>query len=410
MKLFHWILALAMAVALFCTGCSSSQQTEPVNIAFLVGIADKESMLNEGIDELQQLPTMPGTSYAFISIEGVPVSIGTPGVIADLTQRGYTSEMMKRVEAGIWADLMTELRSYRPVTEGIDLASAIQLGVRQLHAQDDGQRKSILTLYCSGKSTQGLINQVETPICRLDVEGSVSAIADKMGVDMSDVDQVIWYCCGDFAGEGQTPLSGEEKDTLKQFYRSLFVALGMQEDNIVFRDDLPESECYQFDDTPVPCVDAAGQESGLQELDAVDFAREDALRTPVVLPEETVAYQPDSTEFLHPQEVQLAMEPLVAFLQEHADVQVLLYGGCAGDRDTPYSLQLGRDRAESIRQYLIDSGIEEARLTAVSVPVQQNPYHVYGLGTDSQAASVNRHTVIVDASTDFASQILQNAQ
>ena len=324
MKLFHWILALAMVAALLCTGCSSSQQTEPVNIAFLVGIADKESMLNEGIDELQQLPAMPGTSYAFISIEGVPVSIGTPGVIADLTQRGYTSEMMKRVEAGIRADLMTELRSYRPVTEGIDLASAIQLGVRQLHAQADGQRKNILTLYCSGKSTRGLINQVETPICRLDVEGSVSAIADKMGVDMSDVDQVIWYCCGDFTGEGQTPLSGEEKDTLKQFYRSLFVALGMQEDNIVFRDDLPESECYQFDDTPVPCVEAAGQESGLQELDTVDFAREDALQTPVVLPEETVEYQPDSAEFLHPQEVQQAMEPLVAFLQEHADVQVLL--------------------------------------------------------------------------------------
>lgn len=410
MKLFHWILALAMAAALLCTGCSSSQQTEPVNIAFLVGIADKETKVNEGIDELQQLPAMPGTSYAFISIEGVPVSIGTPGVIADLTRRGYTSEMMKRVEAGIRADLMTELRSYRPVTEGIDLAAAIQLGVRQLHAQADGQRKNILVLYCSGKSTRGLINQVETPVCRLDVEGSVSALADKIGVDMSDVDQVIWYCCGDFAGEGQTPLSGEEKDTLKQFYRSLFMALGMEEDNIVFRDDLPESECYQFNDAPVPCVEAAGQESGLQELDAVDFAREDALRTPVVLPEETVAYQPDSTEFLHPQESQQAMEPLVDFLQEHAEVQVLLYGGCAGDKDTPYSLQLGRDRAETIRQYLMDSGIEEARLTAVSVPVQQDPYHVYGLGTDSEEASVNRHTVIVDASTDFARQILQNAQ
>ena len=110
MKLFHWILAL-MAMALLCTGCSSNQQTESVNIAFLVGIVDKEPMLNEGIDELQQLPAMPGSSYAFISIEGVPVSIGTPGVIADLTQRGYTSEMMKRVEAGIRVDLMTELRS-----------------------------------------------------------------------------------------------------------------------------------------------------------------------------------------------------------------------------------------------------------------------------------------------------------
>ena len=111
MKLFYWILALAMATALLYTGCSNSQQTDPLNIAFLVGIADKETRLNEEIDELQQLSAMPGSSYAFLSIEGVPVSIGTPGVIADLTQRGYTSEMMDRVEAGIRADLMTELRS-----------------------------------------------------------------------------------------------------------------------------------------------------------------------------------------------------------------------------------------------------------------------------------------------------------
>ena len=64
-------LALALLTALLCAGCGPSadpESAEAVNIAFVVGIADGESKLDQGIDELAALPALPGTDYAFISI------------------------------------------------------------------------------------------------------------------------------------------------------------------------------------------------------------------------------------------------------------------------------------------------------------------------------------------------------
>ena len=46
---------LVLIVILSCTGCADttdSETAEAVNIAFVVGIADGESKINEGIDEL----------------------------------------------------------------------------------------------------------------------------------------------------------------------------------------------------------------------------------------------------------------------------------------------------------------------------------------------------------------------
>ena len=70
-SIFSAILTLAMLLSF--TGCGDSediQSSDPVNIAFVVGIADDETKFNEGIDELASLPANPGTDYAFISAEG----------------------------------------------------------------------------------------------------------------------------------------------------------------------------------------------------------------------------------------------------------------------------------------------------------------------------------------------------
>lgn len=270
MKILHRMTAAILAVFLgvLCTGCHKAErpQAQPVNIAFLLGVADNETKVNENIEELASLPERPGTTYAFISADGAPTCIGEPGTIVDLSQRGYTDTMMERVRAGIKADLMTDLNTYVPSSPQIDLAGAIQMGVRQLRANAVEGRDNVLVLYTSGKSCAGLINLAETPVYRLDIQASVPGLAAEMGEDMSFVDRLVWYCCGDFAGEEQQPLSSAEQNKLREFYKELFVALGMKESNIQFRDDLPQTECYQFDETPVSCIEVADAAYDLAEL------------------------------------------------------------------------------------------------------------------------------------------------
>lgn len=406
------LAVFALGIILSPTGCGAPddiQSSNPVNITFVVGIADDETKLNDGIDELATLPANPGTDYAFISVESESTTIGEAGTIPDLSDHGYTDVMMERVRAGIKADLTERLASYEPTSPEIDMAAATKLAVRTLNAHAVEGRQNVLVYYCSGKSTTGLINMIETPVYELDVEGSVSTVAQKMKADMSDID-VIWYCCGDF-GSAQPKLSANEKAQMKAFYKQLFNALGAK--SVTFKDDLPSAECYHFAATPVSCMAVEGTASGLKDLVVLEpevFEEADAtvLEAPIVIPEDQVRYKPDSAELLDPNTATEAIQPVANFLLEHPELNILLYSTCAGDTDSEYTLWLGKARSESVKAALVEAGIDENRITAVTVKIADDPYYQFGLGTGSEA-SVNRKTVMIDMSTEFAQQILSKA-
>ncbi len=407
------VAALCLTLVLTLAGCGTLgeiQSAEPVNIAFVVGIADDETKFNDGISELSALPTLPGTDYAFISVEGEPTTIGEAGTIPDLSDRGYTDVMMERVRAGIKADLIERLASYEPTTAEIDMAAATELAVRTLNANVAEGRSNIIVYYCGGKSTTGLINMLETPVYALDVEASVATVAEKMKADMSEI-EVVWYCCGDF-GTNQDKLSPNEKARLKSFYEQLFYTLGAK--SVTFKNNLPSTECYRFTDTPVSCMAVEGTVSQLKDLVILEpeiFEEADAnvLEDPIVIPEEQVRYKPDSAGFLDPAAAAEAIQPVADFLTEHTELNILLYGTCAGDADSEYTLWLGKARAESVKKVLVAAGIDESRITTVTVKVADDPYYQFGLGI-GPSASVNRKTVMVDMSTELAKQILANAK
>ena len=406
------LVVSALAMVLILAGCvgggEDDQSSNPVNIAFVVGIADGETRLDSSIDELKALPDKPGTDYAFISAEGDPAVIGEAGTIPDFSDRGYTDVMMERTFAGIKADLIALLEAYEPVSPEIDMAAAIELSVNMLHAHAVNGRQNLLVFYSGGKSTTGLINMVTTPVYKMDVEESVSAIAQQMNLDMSGID-IIWYCCGYF-GPDQPELSFGEKETLKEFYEQLFTTLGAE--SVTFRDDPPLNECYHFADTPVSCMAVEGTASALVELAVLDPEifedAKTALETPIVIPEEQVRFQSDSTEFYDPAAAAKAIQPVADFLLAHPELNLLLYGTCAGETDSEYTLWLGRARAERVKSVLLEAGIDEDRVTAVTVKAEDDPYYQMGLGTGEEA-SVNRKTVMVDMSTAFAQQILSKA-
>lgn len=405
------VVALLMVIGL--TGCGGSediQTSNPVNIAFVVGIADGETKLNEGIAELATLPANPGTDYAFISVESEPTTIGEPGTIPDLSDCGYTDVMMERVRDGIKADLTDRLESYEPVYPEIDMAAATELGVRTLNAHAVEGRENVLVFYCGGKSTVGLINMLETPVYELDVEGSVASVAQKMNADMSGID-VVWYCCGDYFGSAQPKLSANEKAQMRFFYEQLFMALGAK--SVTFKEDLPSNGCYHFAETPVSCMVVEGTVSGLMDLtilepEIFEEADETVLEAPIVIPEEQVRYKPDSAEFLDPDSASAAIQPVADFLLDHPEVNILLYGTCAGESDSEYTLWLGKARAESVKTALVEADVDANRIVAVTVRAVDDPYYQFGLGTGAEA-SVNRKTVMIDMSTELAQQIMSNA-
>ena len=391
MKIMKNITVVLLGVLLLTmlSGCGGSE-TEPINVAnvaFVLGIADDETKVNDGISELEALPTLAGSTYAFISAEGQPTTIGEPGEIPDFSQKGYTKDMMNRVYASIKADLTQRLETYQPSTAEIDMAAATELAVRNLNAHAIEGRRNVLVYYCSGRSTTGLINMTETGLDDLDIEASVAAIAKQMDADMSKIDEVIWYCLGD-CGPKQGSLSAEEKVTMKTFYEELFHALGAS--TVTFRDDLPSTEVYSFSDTPVSAIPVKDTVSGL------------SMAEPIVLSESKLEFLADSAEFKDTDAAEAALQPVADMLLKDHGLSVLLYSTCAGDIDDP---KLSSKRSETVKKCLTAKGVEGDRVVVVDVKIANDPYYQVGLGSGPEA-SVNRKTVIADVSSEFGQRLL----
>ena len=405
------ISVIFMILILTCAGCSKKQEvTEPVNIAFVLGVLDDETVVNTDINEFAALPSEPGTTYAFVSPESTPTTICDPGMIPDLTDRGYTSTMMDRVQAGIKVELTEKVSSYVPATDEIDMARALALAVRTLNSNKVNGRENILVIYCSGKSTSGLINMLETPVFQMDAEASARAVADKLDVSMDGVDKVVWYCSGDF-GKKQPKINDTEKKTIRDFYTRLFVALGMDPQNIEFKDDLPSADCYSFADAAVSEMAVEGVSSDLVVLNEEIFEEEteSAFAKPIVITEGQVNYIPDTSDFLDPAAAAKAIQPVAEYLVAHKDRSIVLYSTCAGDTDSDYSQRLAAQRSSRIAEILYEAGVEQDHVTVVAIKNTQDPYYEWGLGT-GEAASVNRKTVIADINSELARQIMDSAR
>ena len=391
-KIFIVIELLGITASLSSCGAPESPHDDPVNIAFVLGIADDETRFDDSIRELSSIPALPGTDYVFISAEGEPTVIGEPGTIKDFSDRGYNSMMMERVSAGIKADLKSRVDSFEPLSSEIDLARSIEIAGNALRSKMVDGRQNILCLYCSGKSTKGLINFLNTPIYRLDVEASAESVAQQMHVDMSNIN-VVWYCLGCF-GDEQDDLSSNEKTKLESFYRMLFEKLGAM--SVEFKKDLPRSDCYHFDDTPVSCMQVEGIQDGLKSDDLV---------TGLVLPESQVRFKPDSADFVDPEAAKAAIKPIADFMLANSELSVLVYGTVAGDKPD----ELGYTRAETVKEVLIGYGVNESCITSITVDPKNDPYYVFGLGTTDECCSVNRKVVLLDLNSELASQILAHA-
>lgn len=405
-RILAFILAAAMIMGLCACNNAPKPASEPINIVFVLGIADGEAVVpNDSIRELTALPSQPGSSVAFVSAESTPASIGKPISIADLSDRGYTDTMQERARQGIRADLSERISTYSPSVGELDLAAATAYAVRQLNATAVPGRKNLLVFCASGRSTRGLINFSETPISRVDVDATVPGVAEQMHTDLKAVDEIIWYSCADCGGERQQTLSSAERAKLREFYAKLFQTLGAPD--VEFRDDLPDAGYYSFPSKPVTRMETEETVSGLQELKAVtpDALEQTALLEPLVFPESMVRYCPDSDEFLDPAAAEAAIQPVADYLLQHRDLQVLLYGTCAGDTDSDSALSLARARAERVREALISAAVEESRITVLPVSIYDDRYYQFGLGTGS-AASVNRKVVLMDLHSPEAERLL----
>ncbi|MCD8097712.1 MAG: OmpA family protein [Lachnospiraceae bacterium] len=379
-------------------------EAKPYNLALIAGIVNNNSVLDTSISEVSQLAALPGSTYSFILADGSP-SVIYEGVSPDFTTKGYTKTMLERMEASVTADLTTRLSEAQPDAPETDLAAALTLGVRSLRANAVEGQEALLVLYHSGISTSGVLNMVETPVYQLDVEASVAEVTSSLDLDLSGGIDVIWYCCGDVAGD-QSALSASEKATLQSFYETLFLELGA--DSVTFRADLPLAESYSFDQS-VSVMETEGTTSGLtpKVVSAEDIDDGEAVSDLFVdgailsFDEKTIAFVSDSTELSDPDAAKEALNYVVEYMDANPAFELLICGtttSAGGNEESSITFSAGR--AEAVRSLLVEMGVEKDRLYTLGCGYSSSLY-VYdkaadGTSLDESVAPLNRTVKLVD--------------
>jgi outer membrane protein OmpA-like peptidoglycan-associated protein len=419
------LVAILLALALLCglAGCGAgdaSQSADPYNVALVVAIANNNPVLDtSAIEALTQLPSAPNSTYSVILADGAPYNIcQDSNTIPDMSDRGYTSEMMNRIQASISADLASQISSAQPNSPEVDLAAATTLAVRSLRANAVEGRENLLVFYASGISTTGLIDMTEIPLCELDVEASVATLSANSDLDLSGI-KVIWYCCGDVT-DPQPALNAQEKSTLKSFYQDWLLSLGAE--SVTFMDTLPPEGRYSFDQS-VSVMETAGTVSGLQAtiVSYEEIAEEDsqkviekALGDGNILSFDptTIAFQPDSSELADPDAALVALGYVTDYMLANPTFQLLICGTTTSAGEETSSIAFSQKRADAVRDLLVnEAGIDASRIHTLGCGYSSSLYvpdRAADGSLDETIAPQNRSVYLVDSESEAAAQILSS--
>jgi outer membrane protein OmpA-like peptidoglycan-associated protein len=97
------------------------------------------------------------------------------------------------------------------------------------------------------------------------------------------------------------------------------------------------------------------------------------LPPPMIIEQEDVKFYPDSAEYRNPKDAEKALAKYAEFLTqyfiENPDTSVYLVGATANPFDVSddYKIELSKRRAQTVRNTLIDLGIDENKIIAVGV-------------------------------------------
>lgn len=422
MRAKHLVVFMAVCVCMLLTACGDEKQKRsekgtadsPYNAAFVFVIANNNPVLDlQRVEEFSGLSAHPGSTYSFILGDSTPSEI-YGGSIPDFTKKGYTREMISRVEQSVQADLAGKVSEAAPDADEVDLARSIQTAVRVLRANWKEDEENILVLYGSGISTSGLINMSDVSLYNLDVETSAEAVHNTLDLDMEGID-VVFYCAGDVSGN-QTDLNDTERKNLMAFYETLFKKSGSS--NVNFREELPPAGSYDFPYgvTEIPtCGDKSVLSEASVEYNDISKGEDvaDVFETGeggMIAFRDEVSFVADSTKLLNPEEAEKALSSVYEYMLKHKDVYLLIIGttSSAGD-DEISSIAFSEERADVVKNLLARKGIPIERLYSMGCGFSCTELHIPDKNMDGslneKIACQNRAVYILDRNSDTAARI-----
>lgn len=400
-------LTICLAVsAVGFTGCgdqTSAETTSSMNaVCYAIAPTANSQGLNMSSPLVQDTIYDTILEYGYISVvvvDGEPEMVAADSYDIDAQYKKASKEKLKTDARAKATNLIAYMESQVANDAQVDYLEGLRMAVRSLSSLEGYDSKTIVVVG-TGLSTQGTLN-FQNNLLSVEPEAVLDQLEEKNEIPDFTGITVVWQQMGDVASP-QEDLSQTQRKRLQEIWSGIVERGG---GTFVYNDIMANPVDTEASYPAVDTVDLPTETPiGFDET-MFDTEDESILEEPVILPEEQVSFVPDKSTYLNEEEAVATIQPIADYLIEHEQIKLLLAGTTAGDEDSDYTMKLSKERADAVRNTLIQFGVDESRIVTVGLG-SSDPWHVYGAGYEGSIASENRKVVLLDASSDTAKEIL----
>ena len=371
-------VAIAALIAATLSSCSSPPPPAPIDIVVAVGLEANAPVpvMTEEMFAVFTEATVSNGNYTIISVDGEPYVYDYNVLGSDSSE----SEIVEQEQQNTLATFGQTMLGAVPKTAETDPLGALILASRSF--THPGRERRVLMI-SSGLST---VNPLDLSIGEnlyADVDAVVSDLATRSLLPHLDGITVYWSGLGDTVAP-QSRLTASARQNLLLLWEKLIAASGGR---LVMLDaSLPPT-------LPSQLVD------DLPDVSEVRVRPEASLTAPVEFLEDSIRFEADSGVYLDGPAARAALGP-VAELISSTSTAVTVTGVTARQRTREDQLSTGLARANSVRQTLIELGVEPALVSTNSVGSYWDCYVEERRtdGTTDEALSAANRKIILTAS------------
>lgn len=406
-KIFSIILMLACVFALVSTlaGCSGKGLKAPAEkaaVCYVIANTANSKGLNFNSPLVQDTVYSTVRNYGFIAVvnaDGKPEIVHAASYDLEDKYKSASKEKLDMDARSKATNIILSMQSIMADDPEVDYLESLRLAVRTLSSLEGYDSKTIV-LMGTGLSTTGVMN-FSNNLISAEPEMVINLLNEKS--EIPDFKGITVYSqqLGDVAAP-QQELTSAQRIKLEKIYGGIVETGG---GNFVYNEIIanPVDDTKQYpsvtpvklpSDTPI-------------SFEEVVFEEENIFEEPVFLTEEKIGFVADKDTFLNPTEASETLRPVAEYLVSHPSISIVLAGTTAGDSDSDFTMTLSKQRAEAVKNALIDLGVSADRIITLGLGSEKDPWHVYNAGYDGAAAAGNRKVVLLDASSERAASILE---
>lgn len=383
MKNLKTLMSLLMLSLVLC-GCSS-KKVDHYNLSVIAG-NNSCSLLHDytlAKPYLNKTYTQGG-QLSIVNSDGAPYVVKSDQI--EPLKSHTTSTQKKAYLEKYSSDTIKLLNTVKAKSPEVDLIQSLNCASKSFTTKSNNN----IVCFVLGLSTKGLLNMTTLgSLSSLDVNKTVSNLKEVHGLpNLQNINNIYLYSLGQVASYQKLSTTSIHKE--KEFLTKLLVESGMNKDKIHFVDSNPISnKAYK-----APKVSKVGQDT---EYNAVSMLSNSYIDIKTKYCMTGLEFEKNSSTLLNPEK----LNSVVSFLSKYAGA-VNIYGTTAFDKTTSDERlqKLGYERALTVKNSLLEKGVDPTKINKVSSLSYKNLYHKNEWneqGFNEEVAKLNRTVVIKDS-------------